>query len=80
LATNFPDASVYDLQPNSWYFNFFVDHSEAAEIGDIMAEYGLEPHEYGLVVEGLRRNPQAWLEFMMRYDQQLLCADTSIAL
>jgi hypothetical protein len=37
-----------------------------------MAEYGLEPHEYGPVVEGLRRNPQAWLEFMMRYDQQLL--------
>ncbi|EMS45044.1 hypothetical protein TRIUR3_16365 [Triticum urartu] len=44
-----------------------VPDTEAAEIGDIMAEYGLEPHEYGPVVEGLRRNPQAWLEFMMRY-------------
>lgn len=64
----FPDSSLYDLQPYFWCFDFFTDHPEAAEIGDIMAEYGLEPHEYGPVVEGLRRNPQAWLEFMMRYE------------
>jgi hypothetical protein len=37
-----------------------------------MSQYGLGPHEYAPVVEGLRRNPQAWLEFMMRYDQLLL--------
>jgi hypothetical protein len=32
-----------------------------------MSQYGLEPHEYGPVIDGLRRNPQAWLDFMMRY-------------
>lgn len=47
-------------------FGFLVDRSEAAEIGEIMSQYGLEPHEYGPVVDGLRRNPQAWLDFMMR--------------
>lgn len=36
-----------------------------------MSQYGLAPHEYGPVIDGLRRNPQAWLDFMMRYDQLL---------
>jgi len=49
-------------------FESLIDHLEAAEIGEIMSQYGLEPHEYGPVVDGLRRNPQAWLDFMMRYD------------
>lgn len=42
------------------------DFTEAAEIGEILAGYGLEPDEYAPVVNSLRRNPQAWLEFMMR--------------
>uniref|UniRef100_A0ACD5UHI9 Uncharacterized protein n=1 Tax=Avena sativa TaxID=4498 RepID=A0ACD5UHI9_AVESA len=45
-----------------------VPDIEAAEIGDIMAQYGLEPHEYGPVVEGLQRRPEAWLDFMMRFE------------
>uniref|UniRef100_A0A0D9W5W1 Vacuolar iron transporter n=1 Tax=Leersia perrieri TaxID=77586 RepID=A0A0D9W5W1_9ORYZ len=45
-----------------------VPDTEAAEIGEIMSQYGLEPHEYGPVVDGLRRNPQAWLDFMMRFE------------
>jgi hypothetical protein len=50
-------------------FESLIDHHpEAAEIGEIMSQYGLEPHEYGPVIDGLRRNPQAWLEFMMRYN------------
>ncbi|VAH48560.1 unnamed protein product [Triticum turgidum subsp. durum] len=57
-----------------------VPDTEAAEIGDIMAEYGLEPHEYGPVVEGLRRNPQAWLEFMMRFELGLEKPDPRRAL
>jgi hypothetical protein len=57
---------------NCSYFEPLIGHAEAAEIGEIMSQYGLEPHEYDPVVDGLRRNPQAWLEFMMRYEQLLL--------
>ena len=59
---------VYEWHPDRWCFESLIDHPEAAEIGEIMSQYGLEPHEYGPVVDGLRRNPQAWLDFMMRYD------------
>ncbi|KAK1301724.1 Vacuolar iron transporter 1.1 [Acorus calamus] len=45
-----------------------VPDTEAAEVAEILAEYGLEPHEYGPVVEALRKRPQAWLEFMMRFE------------
>lgn len=40
--------------------------AEAAEIGEILSQYGMEPHEYAPLVNALRRDPQAWLEFMMR--------------
>ncbi|XBI40291.1 hypothetical protein VPH35_124894 [Triticum aestivum] len=54
----------------------------AAEVGEIMSQYGLEPQEYGPVVMGLRRNPQAWLEFMMRsrYPRRALQSALTIAL
>ncbi|KAF3793755.1 hypothetical protein EJ110_NYTH01881 [Nymphaea thermarum] len=42
--------------------------AEAAEIGEIFAQYGLEPHEYALVVAGLRKRPQAWVDFMMKFE------------
>ncbi|XP_042444845.1 vacuolar iron transporter 2-like [Zingiber officinale] len=45
-----------------------VPDNEAAEIAEILAKYGLEPHEYGPVVNSLRKNPQAWLEFMMKFE------------
>lgn len=40
--------------------------AEAAECADILAQYGAEPHEYEGVVNALRRNPQHWLDFMMK--------------
>jgi hypothetical protein len=43
-------------------------HTEAAEIADILSEYGLGPQEYGPVVTSLRNNPKAWLEFMMKFE------------
>ncbi|KAL7000842.1 Vacuolar iron transporter 1 [Sarracenia purpurea var. burkii] len=43
-----------------------VPDTEAAEIGEILSQYGVEPHEYGPVVNALRKNPQAWLDFMMK--------------
>ncbi|XP_074579878.1 vacuolar iron transporter 1-like [Curcuma longa] len=45
-----------------------VPDTEAAEIAEILSKYGLEPHEYGPVVNSLRKNPQAWLEFMMKFE------------
>lgn len=43
-----------------------VKIAEAAEVAEILAEYGIEPHEYSPVVSALRKNPQAWLDFMMK--------------
>ncbi|KAF6144684.1 hypothetical protein GIB67_006176 [Kingdonia uniflora] len=45
-----------------------VPDTEAAEIEEILAQYGLESHEYGPVVTSLRKRPQAWLDFMMKFE------------
>ncbi|KAF8040085.1 hypothetical protein BT93_B2340 [Corymbia citriodora subsp. variegata] len=45
-----------------------VPDIEAAEIAEILSQYGVEPHEYEPVVNALRRNPQAWLDFMMKFE------------
>ncbi|XP_057537925.1 vacuolar iron transporter 1-like [Amaranthus tricolor] len=45
-----------------------VPDIEAAEVEEILAEYGIEPHEYAPVVNALRRKPQAWLDFMMKFE------------
>ncbi|KAJ4832167.1 Vacuolar iron transporter 1 [Turnera subulata] len=43
-----------------------VPDTEAAEVAEILAQYGIEPHEYQPVVNALRNKPQAWLDFMMK--------------
>ncbi|KAK8960078.1 Vacuolar iron transporter 1 [Platanthera guangdongensis] len=45
-----------------------VPETEEAEVRQILSEYGLQPHEYGPVVTALRKNPQAWLDFMMKFE------------
>ncbi|CAL1409513.1 unnamed protein product [Linum trigynum] len=45
-----------------------VPDTEAAEVAEILAEYGIEPHEYAPVVAALRKRPQAWLDFMMKFE------------
>lgn len=45
-----------------------VPDIEAAEIAEILSQYGVEPHEYEPVVNALRRNPQKWLDFMMKFE------------
>lgn len=45
-----------------------VPEIEASEVADILAQYGLEPNEYWPVVNALRKRPEAWLEFMMRFE------------
>ncbi|CAK8579651.1 unnamed protein product [Lathyrus sativus] len=57
-----------------------VPETEAAEVGEILAEYGIEEHEYGPVVNALRKNPQAWLDFMMKFELGLEKPDPRRAL
>lgn len=42
------------------------DNAEAAEVAEILAQYGIQPQEYAPVVNALRKKPQAWLDFMMK--------------
>ncbi|XAR72176.1 hypothetical protein NMG60_11018725 [Bertholletia excelsa] len=53
---------------------------EAAEVAEILAEYGIEPPEYGPVVNALRKKPQAWLDFMMKFELGLEKPDPMRAL
>ncbi|AET05456.1 putative Ccc1 family protein [Medicago truncatula] len=57
-----------------------VPETEAAEVAEILAEYGIEAHEYGPVVNALRKNPQAWLDFMMKFELGLEKPDPRRAL
>ena len=45
-----------------------VPETEAQEITDIFRTYGIEPAESAPVVAALRRNPEAWVNFMMRFE------------
>lgn len=54
---------------NECVFNFegLDTVAEADEVAEILANFGLEPSEYWPVVEALRKRPDAWIDFMMRY-------------
>eukprot|EP00250_Pteridium_aquilinum_P028644 c37543_g1_i1 orf=102-782(+) len=45
-----------------------VPDKEAEEVAEILAKFGLQPPEYRPVVEALRKRPNDWLEFMMRFE------------
>jgi VIT1/CCC1 family predicted Fe2+/Mn2+ transporter len=57
-----------------------VPEVEASEVADILAQYGLEPKEYWPVVNALQKRPEAWLEFMMRFELGLEKPDPKRAL
>jgi len=42
--------------------------AEMAEITEIFEHYGITPEESAPVVNALRRRPQAWIDFMMRFE------------
>ncbi|CAN6550039.1 hypothetical protein ACFX2I_010841 [Malus domestica] len=54
--------------------------AEAAEVEEILAEYGIEAQEYTPVVNALRKKPQAWLDFMMKFELGLEKPDPRRAL
>ena len=41
---------------------------EAMEVAQVFREYGLTEEESRPVIEALRKRPQAWVDFMMRYE------------
>ncbi|KAL4637979.1 hypothetical protein ACB092_03G118000 [Castanea dentata] len=57
-----------------------VPDIEAAECAEILAQFGAEPHEYEPVVNALRRNPTAWVDFMMKFELGLEKPDPMRAL
>lgn len=45
-----------------------LPQSEEQEIADIFADYGLTEGEVAPVIAALKRRPQAWRDFMMRFE------------
>jgi len=57
-----------------------VPEVEAEEIREVFASYGLERSESEPVVRALRRRPEAWVDFMMRFELGLERPDPRRAL
>jgi vacuolar iron transporter family protein len=53
---------------------------EAAEVTEVFSEYGLTPEESAPVVMALVRRPEAWIDFMMRFELGLEKPDPRRAL
>jgi VIT1/CCC1 family predicted Fe2+/Mn2+ transporter len=45
-----------------------LPEAEASEVVEILQTYGLTAEEGGQIVEGLRKRPDAWVDFMMRFE------------
>jgi vacuolar iron transporter family protein len=48
---------------------------EAIEVTEVFQSYGLTPEECRPVVDALRKRPQAWIDFMMRFELGLTKPD-----
>jgi VIT1/CCC1 family predicted Fe2+/Mn2+ transporter len=57
-----------------------VPEREADEVREIFESYGLERSESEAVVQALRRRPNAWVDFMMRFELGLEKPDPGRAL
>lgn len=53
---------------------------ERQEVADIFQTYGLTAEQSAPVVDALRKNPQAWVDFMMRFELGLEKPDPARAL
>lgn len=54
--------------------------AEAAEVIEVLEAYGVRPEESRPLVDSLRRNPQRWVDFMMRFELGLERPDPRRAL
>jgi VIT1/CCC1 family predicted Fe2+/Mn2+ transporter len=55
-------------------------HEEAAEVAAVLETFGLTPAESAPVVASLRRRPEAWVDFLMRFELGLERPDPARAL
>jgi VIT1/CCC1 family predicted Fe2+/Mn2+ transporter len=53
--------------------------AESEEVAELFREYGLTESHYGGLIEGLRANPIAWRDFMMRFELGLQKPDPNRA-
>jgi len=53
---------------------------EAAEVGEVLRSFGLTPEESAPVVAALSKRPDAWVDFMMRFELGLEKPDPGRAL
>ncbi|MEI8258458.1 MAG: VIT1/CCC1 transporter family protein, partial [Deltaproteobacteria bacterium] len=44
---------------------------EAAEVREVFSEYGLTDEEIEPIIQALRKRPDAWVDFMMRFELNL---------
>lgn len=52
-----------------------IPDEEAREVAAILLQYGLQPAQATIVVQGLRQDPRAWVDFMMRFELGLEAPD-----
>jgi VIT1/CCC1 family predicted Fe2+/Mn2+ transporter len=45
-----------------------IPAAEAAEVRDVLQSYGLTPEESAPIVDALSQRPEAWVDFMMRFE------------
>jgi VIT1/CCC1 family predicted Fe2+/Mn2+ transporter len=57
-----------------------IPETEAKEVVQLLEGYGLSPSEANSVVTGLRAKPEAWIDFMMRFELGLEAPDPKRAL
>jgi VIT1/CCC1 family predicted Fe2+/Mn2+ transporter len=57
-----------------------IPDDEVAEVREVLEQYGLTAEEATPIVEGLRRRPEAWVDFMMRFELGLERPDPRRAL
>jgi VIT1/CCC1 family predicted Fe2+/Mn2+ transporter len=57
-----------------------VPDVEAKEVADILATYGIAPNDAATVVASMRRMPEKWRDFMMRFELGLEAPDPRRAL
>jgi len=56
------------------------EHKEVAEVIDIFRHYGLSKEDCAPIIAGFKKNPEAWVDFMMRYELGLEKPDPRRAL
>jgi VIT1/CCC1 family predicted Fe2+/Mn2+ transporter len=57
-----------------------IPHEEMKEVAEVFEEYGLTREETRPLVEALRKQPQKWIDFMMRFELGLEKPDPKRAL